>query len=164
MAKQLKYNNKELLFELSEFLLNWRKGTTILSGLKGKDQYTSVRIDFETGLALFLEYTVTTALNLTTFYQTRDELFASRQNIDNSLEKYLNRLDEIGRQEMENSRKALKIAEKYPILGYAYTYGSTSMSAQMIREKIERLQHLLSVELPEYKREYIFHLRFKHQP
>ena len=152
---------KELL---SEFLLNWRKGTTILSGLKGKDRYTSSRIDFETGLAVFVECTVATALNLTAFYQTRDELFASTQNIDSSLEKYLDRLDEIGRQEMENSRRALTIAEKYPILGYAYTYGSTSMSAQMIREKIEHLQNLLSVELPEYKREYIFHVSFKHQP
>lgn len=152
---------KELL---SEFLLNWQKGTTILAGLKGKDRHTSVRINFETGLALFLEYTVTTARNLAAFYQTRDELFASRQNIESSLEKYLARLDEIGRREMENSQKALKIAEKYPILGYAYTYGSTSMSAQMISEKIKHLRHLLSVELPEYKREYIFHLRFKHRP
>lgn len=152
---------KELL---SEFLLNWRKGTTILAGLKGKDRYTSGRIDFESGLALFLECTVATALNLVEFYQTRDELFASRQNIDTSLEKYLNRMDEIGRKELENSQKALKIAEKYPILGYAYTYHSTSMSAQMIREKMTHLQRLLSVELPVYKREYIFHVRFKHQP
>ena len=65
---------------------------------------------------------------------------------------------------MENSQRALKIAEKYPILGYAYNYVGSSMSAQMIREKIEHLRHLLSVELPEYKREYIFHVRFKHQP
>ncbi len=152
---------KELLFE---FLQNWQKGTAILSGLKGKDRYTSGRIDFETGLALFLECTVATALNLVNFYQTRDELFASGQNIDITLEKYLDRLDKIGRQEMENSRKALKIAEKYPILGYAYTYASTAMSAKMIGEKIEHLEHLLSIELPVYKREYIFHVRFKHQP
>ncbi|MFA5393289.1 MAG: hypothetical protein WC081_01475 [Candidatus Ratteibacteria bacterium] len=152
---------KELL---SEFLRNWRKGTALLSGLKGKDRYTSGRIDFETGLALFVEHTVVTALNLVTFYQTRDELFASGQNINNNLEKYLDRLERIGRQELENSQKALKIAEKYPILGYAYTYRFSSMSAQMIREKIEHLRHLLSVELPVYKREYIFHVRFKHQP
>ncbi|MCX5643060.1 MAG: hypothetical protein NTY10_07590 [Candidatus Omnitrophica bacterium] len=152
---------KELL---SEFLLNWRKGTAILSGLKSRDRYTSGRMDFETGLALYVEYMVTTALNLADFYQTRDELFSARQNINTDLEKYLNRLDEIGRQEIENSQRALKIAEKYPLLGYAYTYASTSVSAQMIRDKIEHLQQLLSVELPVYKREYIFHVRFKHQP
>ena len=131
----------------------WSEGVRIFADSFQKNNRNAM---LDIGICQLIGIHFKTALNLVRFYQKRDA-FLSNGGTREQMTDQLNELIRIVKDEMENSRAALKLLENDPELGYGYAYG-IAYDTQMIEEKIKQCRFVIETEIPRLATGMRFHL------
>lgn len=133
---------------LKRLLELWSKGCDALNQMNShaEDSYLAGRIAEHQALCQLFKTYIRTAVNMVDFYEIRDSFHTKPYSPEMAKEKIL-RMAAIAKDELSNTRQALDIVKRFPLLAFSYTY-HYGISTEMCEYKIAHTQELLKNGLP----------------
>ena len=135
----------EILTLCNAMTESWSKGVEILSKLREKFQNNPDRLR-DIGLAEAVGLQIKSTANLIYFYYLRENMFYKKEN-------NLKIMEDIARQELQNTIRMRELCIADPRLGYHSEAEGHLFHPELLAERIENLKNLLEKDFPAFSME-----------